>query len=117
VKNDELLQNLSHKKRTQGLDMVGQIRSGKPVIGLENGAYTPFLEGKGDKIVFCGFCGKEIVNPRKEKGEIVQKFCKRICKDRFHNLNRVILVKQLLNFLSKSGFLMIPANVERREKP
>jgi hypothetical protein len=116
VKNDESFQNLSRKERTQGLDMDGRIEGRKPVVGLKDEAYTPFSQPKGKEIIYCGYCGKEIPNPRVEKGLIVQKFCNRVCKDRFHNLNRVILVKRLLNFLSKSGFLAIPASVERREK-
>lgn len=108
MKSDESFQNLSRKERSQGLDMDGRIQGRKPVIELKNEVYTPFLKPKGEegeKIIYCGFCGKEIVKPRKEKGEIVQKFCNRTCKDRFHSLTRYLMIRQLMDFLSKSGFL------------
>lgn len=109
MKNNESFQNLNRKGQSQGLDMDGRIEGRKPVIGLKSEAYAPFLKPNREEIIFCGFCGKEIVKPRKEKGEIVQRYCNRICKDRFRNLNRYILIKQFMDFLSKSGFLAIPS--------
>jgi len=114
VKSDESFHKLSRKERSQGLDMDGRIKGRKPIIGLENEAYAPFLKPIGEEIIYCGYCGKEIVKPRKEKGEIVQRYCNRICKDRFRNLKRYVLIKQFMDFLSKSGFLVTPSSEGRR---
>jgi hypothetical protein len=97
--------------------MVGRIKNRKPVIGLKNGVYTRFNEHKEieeTEIVYCGYCGKEIEEPRKEKGKVVQKFCNRICKGRFHNLKRYTMVKQFMDFLAKSGFLAVPPSEGRK---
>jgi len=36
-------------------------------------------------MVRCVFCQKEIENPRKYRGEIVQKFCSDGCRHHCHN--------------------------------
>jgi hypothetical protein len=116
LKNDESFHNLGRKERTRGLDMDGRIEGRKPVIGFKNKAYAPFLKPIGEEIIYCGYCGREIAKPRREKGEIVQRYCNRICKDRFRNLNRYVLIKQFMDFLSKSGFLAIPSKEGERKK-
>lgn len=96
--------------------MVGRIKGRNPIIEAKKGVYTPFNRHDREEkteVIYCGYCGKEIEEPRKEKGKVVQKFCNRICKARFHNLKRYTMVKQLMDFLAKSGFLAFPPSEGR----
>ena len=57
-------------------------------------------------MVQCGFCGQEILEPRKEKGEVIQKFCNDKCRYSFHKSKRVeAFVAELIGLLGKYGFL------------
>jgi len=38
---------------------------------------------------YCKHCGEHIPNPRRVKGEIVQEFCDKICRTRWHNKRKV----------------------------
>jgi hypothetical protein len=67
-------------------------------------------------IIYCGYCGKEIINPRVEKGKIVQKFCNRKCKAQFHNFNRYTMLRLFMDFLAKGGYLNLPPSQLKRKR-
>jgi hypothetical protein len=57
-------------------------------------------------MVLCGFCRKEILEPRKFKGEIVQRFCCDSCRWSYHKHVRVEkFTRELIDLLKKYGFL------------
>ena len=56
------------------------------------------LDKNGDLIVTCLFCHKVMVNPRIERGRIVQKFCTPKCHDAFHNKIKGGQTKEMIEF-------------------
>lgn len=61
-------------------------------------------------MVRCGFCGRGIENPRKYRGEVVQRFCSKICRYKYHNVPRKNIqvnefAEELFVLLRKYGFL------------
>jgi hypothetical protein len=56
-------------------------------------------------MVRCGFCQKEIENPREYKGEVIQKFCRDRCRYSFHNERKrkdLTLAKEMISIFKKS---------------
>ncbi len=57
-------------------------------------------------MVLCLSCQKEILEPRKEKGREVQKFCNDKCRWNYHNMKRLEAFQQEMKTLFKKyGYL------------
>ncbi len=53
-------------------------------------------------MVRCGFCGKVIEDPREYRGEVVQKFCSKDCRYKYHNAAK----KEALAFFKETMSLL-----------
>jgi hypothetical protein len=57
-------------------------------------------------MVQCLSCGKDIVEPRKEKGVEIQKFCNDRCRWNYHNMKKFeCFQREMAGLLKKYGYL------------
>jgi hypothetical protein len=65
------------------------------------------LDKNGDLTITCLFCHNIIINPRMEKGRIVQKFCNSKCHDTFHNKIKGGTTKEMIEFHAREILKLI----------